>query len=178
MTDYKNMIEEISPDGNAELDSEVQHEWGKRFNLSIDQAPVDIPEIFPRSEILNQVDTGVDENFSNCSIIMVEGEIEEGDYEGQKYFIVGYTSAGEYSDEDFEGNFSGDFFLLADSSEEKIAAARKDVEKHFAMLAQSEIRKKAKDIVDMSRSMDNEMIGRLLESDEFLAIQRIFARAA
>lgn len=178
MTEYGNMLEEISPDGNITLDSEEPREWGKRFHLSIDQAPVDIPEIFPQSEIIRQVDTGVDENFSNCSIILVEGQIEDGDYEGQKYFISGYTSAGEYSDEDYEGNFSGNFFLLADASEENVTAAREEAEKHFIMLAQSEVRKKAQDIIDMSRSLDKKTIAQLLDSNEFLAMQRLFARAA
>lgn len=173
MTDYTKMLEEISPDGNIEISGNEGQAWGERFDLSIDQAPVDVGDIFPEAETMSHMDTGVDENFSNCTILLARGE-----HEDLTYFVVGWASAGEYSDEDFEGSFGGQMFVVKSDSEENIEAAEKCAQKQYNILAQSEVRKRAQDIVTMCKQMEGEAVGVLLESDEFLQMQRLFARAA
>lgn len=115
MQNAEKIIEELLGENELSIDNEIQHSWGKEFSFSISNVNVDLSEVFGENERFESIAHGVDENFNDTQIFLVElgGEEEIENYNGETVENVpalifsGWHNAGEYTDEDYEGYMSG-----------------------------------------------------------------------
>jgi hypothetical protein len=115
MQNAEKLIEDLIGDNDLSIDNEIQHSWGKEFSFSISNVNVDLNEVFGESKRFESIAHGVDENFNDTQIFLVElgGEEEIENHNGETIenvpalIFTGWHSAGEYTDEDYEGYMSG-----------------------------------------------------------------------
>lgn len=163
-------IEEIigicfTDESELDIESVEQKSWGRLVHVYVSSIETNPEESFQNIIQSEYQNAGVDDNFSDQNVLYAEIQDENEDDENEdededvskiKLIAYGWHSSGQYSDNDYEGSFSGYICIPDERSFDKAKAYAFEVYQSYVVEAAMGKIKESVDLLSSVNSLNQE----------------------